>query len=98
LYLVSHRPCIHEIWSPTVHRTWKCKYFSNYKLLHTFSHQQLEQSCDFYQCPAVHWLKLVGGVFILPYEAAGSLTLCLDSTNWPCSDHMYSPKKKKNYL
>ncbi|CAI9541998.1 unnamed protein product, partial [Staurois parvus] len=26
----------------------------------------LEQSCDFYQCPAEHWLKLVGGVFILP--------------------------------
>ncbi|CAI9542564.1 unnamed protein product, partial [Staurois parvus] len=49
LYLVSHRPCIHYIWSPTVHRTWKCNYFSKYKLLNTFSHPQLEQSCDFYQ-------------------------------------------------
>ncbi|CAI9591617.1 unnamed protein product, partial [Staurois parvus] len=47
LYLVSHGPCIHYIWSPTVHRTWKCNYFSKYKLLNTFPHQQLEQSCDF---------------------------------------------------
>ncbi|CAI9599891.1 unnamed protein product, partial [Staurois parvus] len=42
------RPCIHYIWSPTVHRTWKCNYFSKYKLLNTFSHQQsIVQSCDF---------------------------------------------------
>ncbi|CAI9602205.1 unnamed protein product, partial [Staurois parvus] len=47
-------PCIHYIWSPTVHTTSKCNYFSNYKLLKTFSPQQLEQSCDFYQCPAKH--------------------------------------------
>ncbi|CAI9583382.1 unnamed protein product, partial [Staurois parvus] len=33
-------PCIHFIWSPTVHKTWKCNYFSKYKLLNTFSHQQ----------------------------------------------------------
>ncbi|CAI9533815.1 unnamed protein product, partial [Staurois parvus] len=76
LYLVSHRPCIHYIWSPTdsaftisglpqKHTTWKCNYVSKYKLLNTFSHQQLEQSCDFYQSPAEHRLKLVGGVFIL---------------------------------
>ncbi|CAI9546464.1 unnamed protein product [Staurois parvus] len=39
--------------------------FINYKLRNTFSHQQLEQSCDFYQCPAKHWLKLEEGVFIL---------------------------------
>ncbi|CAI9577009.1 unnamed protein product, partial [Staurois parvus] len=38
---------IHYIWSPTVHRTWKCNYFSKYKLLNTFSHQNLEQFCDF---------------------------------------------------
>ncbi|CAI9542492.1 unnamed protein product, partial [Staurois parvus] len=67
--------------------------------LNTFSHHQLEQSCDFYQCPAAHWLKLVGGVFIFPYEAAGPLNLCLDSadnsTDWPCADHMHSPKNKK---
>ncbi|CAI9623351.1 unnamed protein product, partial [Staurois parvus] len=35
--------------------------FSKYKLLNTFSHQQLEQSCDFYQCPAEHWLKFIAG-------------------------------------
>ncbi|CAI9537777.1 unnamed protein product, partial [Staurois parvus] len=64
-------PCIHYIWSPTVHRTWKCNYFSKYKLLNNFSHQQLEHSCDLYQCPAEHWLK-IGEVFILslPYEIA----------------------------
>ncbi|CAI9557757.1 unnamed protein product, partial [Staurois parvus] len=53
LYLISHRPCIHYIRPPTVHRTWKCNYFSKYKMLNTFSDQQLEQSCDFYQCPAL---------------------------------------------
>ncbi|CAI9543541.1 unnamed protein product, partial [Staurois parvus] len=40
LYLVSPRPCIHYICSPTVHRTWKCNYVSKYKLLNTFSGQQ----------------------------------------------------------
>ncbi|CAI9563203.1 unnamed protein product, partial [Staurois parvus] len=35
LYLVSHRSCIHYIWSPTVHRAWKCNYFSKYKMLNT---------------------------------------------------------------
>ncbi|CAI9564479.1 unnamed protein product [Staurois parvus] len=65
LYLISHRPCIHYIWSPTVHRKWKHNYFSKYKLLNTFSNQQLEQSSDFYQYPAEHWLKCVGGVFFL---------------------------------
>ncbi|CAI9566401.1 unnamed protein product, partial [Staurois parvus] len=53
------------IWSPTAHTTWKCNYFSKYKLLTTFSHQQLEQSCDFSQYSAEHWLKLVGGVLFL---------------------------------
>ncbi|CAI9585253.1 unnamed protein product [Staurois parvus] len=28
-------------------------------MLNTLSHQQLEQSCDFYQCPAEHWLQLI---------------------------------------
>ncbi|CAI9536574.1 unnamed protein product, partial [Staurois parvus] len=40
-------PCIYYIWSPTIHTTWKCNYFCIYKLLNTFSHHQLEQSCDF---------------------------------------------------
>ncbi|CAI9566103.1 unnamed protein product, partial [Staurois parvus] len=77
-------PCIHYIWSPTVHITWKCNYFSKYKLLNTFSHQQLEQSCDFYQCPAEHWLKLVGGVFLFcsrrmqnPLHLSGQCRLAL---------------------
>ncbi|CAI9540411.1 unnamed protein product, partial [Staurois parvus] len=65
LYLVPHRPCIHYICSPTVHTTWKSNYFSKYKLLNTFSHQQLEQSCDLYQCPEEHMLKHVGEVFFL---------------------------------
>ncbi|CAI9594444.1 unnamed protein product, partial [Staurois parvus] len=39
--------------------TWKRNYFSKYKLLNNFFHQQLEQSsCE-------HWLNLVGRVFIL---------------------------------
>ncbi|CAI9538321.1 unnamed protein product, partial [Staurois parvus] len=40
LYLFSHRPCIHYIWSPTVDTKWKCNYCSKYKLLNIFSHQQ----------------------------------------------------------
>ena len=43
------------------------------------------------------WLKLIGGDFILHWlsnEAAGPLILCLDSADWPCADHMHSPKKK----
>ncbi|CAI9540040.1 unnamed protein product [Staurois parvus] len=36
--LLNPGPCIHYIWYPTVHRTWKCNYFSKYKLLNTFSH------------------------------------------------------------
>ncbi|CAI9555663.1 unnamed protein product, partial [Staurois parvus] len=40
LYLFSHRPYIHYIWSPTVHIIWKCNYFSKYKRLNTFSCQQ----------------------------------------------------------
>ncbi|CAI9551818.1 unnamed protein product, partial [Staurois parvus] len=40
LQLLNPRPCIHYIWSPTVHTTWKYNYFSKYKLLNTFSHQQ----------------------------------------------------------
>ncbi|CAI9547830.1 unnamed protein product, partial [Staurois parvus] len=55
---------IHYTWSPTVHTTWKCNYFSKYKLLNTFCHQQ----------PSKHWLKLVGGVFILLYCPMSCMT------------------------
>ncbi|CAI9589882.1 unnamed protein product, partial [Staurois parvus] len=91
-------PRIHYICSPTVHTTWKCNSFRKYKLKNTFSHQQLEQPCDFHQCPAEHWVKLVGGVFILlslSYETALPYQNCLDSADWPCADHMHSPQKKK---
>ncbi|CAI9563116.1 unnamed protein product, partial [Staurois parvus] len=30
-------------WSPTVHKTWQCNYFSKYKLLNTFSHQAMKK-------------------------------------------------------
>ncbi|CAI9582474.1 unnamed protein product [Staurois parvus] len=40
--LLNPGPCIYYIWSPTVQTTWKCNYFSKYKLLNIFSHQQLE--------------------------------------------------------
>ncbi|CAI9546407.1 unnamed protein product, partial [Staurois parvus] len=86
-------PCIHYIWSPTGHRTWKCNYFSKYKLLNTFSHQQLEQSCDFYQCPAEHMLKLERS-FHFTLGECRTPDLCLDNADWPCANHMHSPKKK----
>ncbi|CAI9575079.1 unnamed protein product, partial [Staurois parvus] len=47
---------IHYIWSPTVHRTWKCNYFSKYKLLNTFSSAVYSSRVT----SAEHWLKLVG--------------------------------------
>ncbi|CAI9552307.1 unnamed protein product, partial [Staurois parvus] len=91
-------PCIHYIWSPTVHRTWKRNYFSKYKLLNTLSHQQLEQSCDFYQCPAEHWLKLVGGVFILLYEDAKPMTSVWTALIGPVLITCTLPRKKKKPL
>ncbi|CAI9532002.1 unnamed protein product, partial [Staurois parvus] len=81
---------IHYIWSPTVHRTWKCNYFSKYKLLNT--------SCNFYQCPAEHCLKFVGGVFLSALGGCKTPDLCLGSADWPCAGHMHSPKKKKKLL
>ncbi|CAI9585713.1 unnamed protein product, partial [Staurois parvus] len=84
------------IWSPTEHTTWKCNYFSKYKLLNTFSHHQLEQSCDFYQCSAVHWLKLVGGVFFLLQEDAEPLTCVWTVLIGPVLVTCPPPRKKKN--
>ncbi|CAI9552226.1 unnamed protein product, partial [Staurois parvus] len=69
-----------------------------YKLLNTYSHQQLEQSCDFYQCPAEHWLNACRRSFLSALGGCTTSDLCLDSTDWPCADHMNSPKKKKNSL
>ncbi|CAI9603030.1 unnamed protein product, partial [Staurois parvus] len=84
------RPCIHYIWSPTVHTTWQCNYFSKYKLLNTFSHQQLQQSCDF-SCALV---KVCRRSFPSALGGCKTPDLCLDSADWPCADHMHSPKKK----
>ncbi|CAI9533280.1 unnamed protein product, partial [Staurois parvus] len=78
---------IHYIWSPTVHRTWKYNYFSKYKLLNTFSHQQLEQSCQVVKACRRSFLSALGG--------CRTPDLCLDSADWPCADHMHSPKRKK---
>ncbi|CAI9610130.1 unnamed protein product, partial [Staurois parvus] len=44
--MISHRPCIHYIWSPT-DPAFTISGLPQCKLLNTFSHQQLEQSCDF---------------------------------------------------
>ncbi|CAI9549648.1 unnamed protein product, partial [Staurois parvus] len=71
---------------------------SKYKLLNTFSHQQLEQSCDFYQCPAEHWLKPVGGVFFLLYENAEPLTSFWTVLIGPVLITCTLLRKKKNNL
>ncbi|CAI9586542.1 unnamed protein product, partial [Staurois parvus] len=83
--------CIHYIQSPTVHRTWKCNYFSKYKLLKTFSHQQLKQSCVL----SVFSRALVNACRSFNFALGGCRTpdLCLDSADWPCSDHMHSQEK-----
>ncbi|CAI9539485.1 unnamed protein product, partial [Staurois parvus] len=67
----------------SVHRTWKCNYFSKYKLLDTFSSaiRALVKAC------MRSFLSAPGG--------CKTLDLCLNSVDWPCADHMHSPKKKK---
>ncbi|CAI9557850.1 unnamed protein product, partial [Staurois parvus] len=75
---------IHYIWSPTVHTTWKCNYFSKYKLLNTFSHQQ-----------ALVKVGKSSRSFLSALEGCKTPDVCLDSADWPCADHMHSPKKKK---
>ncbi|CAI9605324.1 unnamed protein product, partial [Staurois parvus] len=87
-------PCIHYIWSPTVYTTWKCNYCSKYKLLNTFSHQQLEQSFEFSRA----LVKPCRRSFLSALGGCKTPDLCLDSADWPCTDHMHSPKKKKNPL
>ncbi|CAI9588600.1 unnamed protein product, partial [Staurois parvus] len=62
-----------------------------YKLLNTFTHQQLEQSCDFHQCPAEHMLTL--GEFSFCSRRMQNSCLCLDSADWSCAHHMHSPIK-----
>ncbi|CAI9539716.1 unnamed protein product, partial [Staurois parvus] len=79
---------------PQYTQTWKCNYFSKYKLLNTFSHQQLRQSCD---CPAEHWLKLVG-VFILLYMDAKPLTAVWTVLIGPVLITYILPGNKKNSL
>ncbi|CAI9578547.1 unnamed protein product, partial [Staurois parvus] len=67
---------------------------SKYKLLNTFSHQQLEQSCDFYQCFSRALVKACRKSFLSALGGCKTLDLFLDSADWPCADHMHSPKKK----
>ncbi|CAI9531633.1 unnamed protein product, partial [Staurois parvus] len=83
--------CIHYIWSPTVHITWKCNYFTKYKLLNTFSHQQLKQSCDFSRA----LVKAFRRSFLSGLGCCRTPDLCLDSADWSCADHMHCPKKQK---
>ncbi|CAI9543550.1 unnamed protein product, partial [Staurois parvus] len=77
---------IHYIWSPTVCTTWKCNYFSKYKLLNTFSHQQVSSRALVKACRR-SFHSALGGCM--------TPDLCLDSADWPCADHMHSPKQKK---
>ncbi|CAI9589840.1 unnamed protein product, partial [Staurois parvus] len=83
-------PCIHYIRSPTVHTTWKCNCFSKYKLLNTFSHQQLEQSCDFSRA----LVKTCRMSFLSALGGCRTPDLCLDNADWPFVDHMHSPQNK----
>ncbi|CAI9566006.1 unnamed protein product, partial [Staurois parvus] len=73
------------------YRAWKFNYFSKYKLLNTFSHQQLEQS-------SLSSRSLIKACWRSFHSALGGCRtpdLCLDSADWPCVDHIYSPKNKK---
>ncbi|CAI9586324.1 unnamed protein product, partial [Staurois parvus] len=77
---------IHSIWSPTVHRTWKCSYFSKYKLLNTFSYLLSVLSKALVKACRMSFLSALGG--------CRTPDLCLASADWPCADHMHSPEKK----
>ncbi|CAI9542391.1 unnamed protein product, partial [Staurois parvus] len=69
-----------------------------YKLLNTFSHQQLEKSCDFYQCSGRALAKACRRSFLSALGGCRTPDLCLTSADWPFADHMHSPKKKKKTL
>ncbi|CAI9546946.1 unnamed protein product, partial [Staurois parvus] len=62
---------------------------SKYKLLNTFSHQQLEQSCDFSRA----LVKACRRSFLSALGGCKTPDLCPDSADWPCTDHMHPPKK-----
>ncbi|CAI9585186.1 unnamed protein product, partial [Staurois parvus] len=80
---------IYYIWSPTVHRTWKCNYFSKYKLLNTFFLLSMFSRALVKACRR-GFLSAPGG--------CKTPDLCLDSAVWPCAYHMRSPKNKKPLL
>ncbi|CAI9556044.1 unnamed protein product, partial [Staurois parvus] len=68
-------------------------HFCKYKLLNTFSPLSVSSRA------LVKAYRR--SIFIfpqLPYEVAGPLTVCLESADWSCADHMHSPKKKKKTL
>ncbi|CAI9600066.1 unnamed protein product, partial [Staurois parvus] len=50
----------------------------------------------FYQGSAELWLKACRRSFLSGLGGCRSPNLCLESADWPCSDHMHSPKKTKN--
>ncbi|CAI9571709.1 unnamed protein product, partial [Staurois parvus] len=74
---------IHYIWSPTVHRTWKCNYCSKLWWFIFVTSISVQQSTGY---SLLEELSL---------GRCGASDLCLDSADWPCADHMHSPKKKK---
>ncbi|CAI9549694.1 unnamed protein product, partial [Staurois parvus] len=78
---------IHYIWSPTVHTTWKCNYFSKYKLLNTFSPLSVFSRALVKACRR-SFLSALGG--------CKTPDLCLDSADWPRADPMHSLNKEKN--
>ncbi|CAI9552107.1 unnamed protein product, partial [Staurois parvus] len=59
----------------------------------TFSHQQLEQSCDFRAL-----IKACRRSFLSVLGGCRTPDLFLDSADWPCADQMNSPKEKKKPL
>ncbi|CAI9596870.1 unnamed protein product, partial [Staurois parvus] len=80
---------IHYIWSSTVHRTWKCNYFSKFKLLNTFFLLSVF-SRALVKAYRRSLLSALGGCM--------TPDLYLDSADCPFADHMHSPPKKKSSL
>ncbi|CAI9589217.1 unnamed protein product, partial [Staurois parvus] len=64
---------------------------SKYKLINTFSHQQLEQSHDLLSLFSRAHVKACRWSFHSALGGCRTPDLCLDSADWPCANHMHSP-------
>ncbi|CAI9620340.1 unnamed protein product, partial [Staurois parvus] len=82
-------PCIHYIWSP---RTLHSLYLVSPDPAFTISGLP---------GPCIHYIwspRTLHLLYLVSHRGCRTPDLCLDSADWPCADHMHSPKIKKKFL